>query len=336
MRKGLVFLSLFLIVITLSFASCGNDTSSPETDGSTTQSQAPETYTIAYEKNGGTEDGILASTFTKNDLPLSLNSLSDKDGQVFAGWYKESDFSGEPVLSITDAKSITLYAKYETCTPGILFKEANGGWSVSDYTGTASNVTIPSMYKGKPVTQIGLLSFSQCENLTGVTIPNSVTKIDSRAFFCCKNLANISFPESVITIGESAFLGCSKLTSIVLPENLTSLGNGAFSECYNIESVDLGNKINSIGEATFKGCSKLARIEIPSSVTYISCYAFTNCSSLTTIFIPCSVTGMNESVFGGCTSLTISCEAASKPNGWAEFWNDAHCPVKWNQQLSEQ
>ncbi|HPT88955.1 MAG TPA: InlB B-repeat-containing protein, partial [Bacilli bacterium] len=67
-------------------------------------------YTITYELDGGTLTNEVTS-FTKKDLPVTLPTPT-RDGYVFLGWYLDSEFSGEPVTKITEAKNITVYAKW--------------------------------------------------------------------------------------------------------------------------------------------------------------------------------------------------------------------------------
>ena len=72
------------------------------------------------------------------------------------------------------------------------------------------------------------------ESLTGeVVIPSSVqyneesytvTAIGDAAFMECENVTSITIPNSVTIIGGMAFEGCPNLTSIVIPNSVTSLG----------------------------------------------------------------------------------------------------------------
>ena len=96
--------------------------------------------------------------------------------------------------------------------------------------GTAADVTIPSCYKGKPVTAINNAAFPNSA-VTSVTIPDSITSIPDAAFVNCSNLTNISIPNSVTYIGFSAFDGCASLKSITLPSSLRTIGNSAFAGC---------------------------------------------------------------------------------------------------------
>src|SRR5213080_418550 len=62
------------------------------------------------------------------------------------------------------------------------FATNNGALTITGYTGSGGNITIPSATNGMPVTSIGSSAFLLSTNLTGITIPNSVTNIDFQAF----------------------------------------------------------------------------------------------------------------------------------------------------------
>ena len=90
-------------------------------------------------------------------------------------------------------------------------------YSVMQYIGSGGNVVIPASHNGKPVTSISDHAFSGRNNLTGVTIPNSVTSIGWGAFSGCISLTAITIPNSVTSIGDSAFSICDSLASITTP-----------------------------------------------------------------------------------------------------------------------
>ena len=81
------------------------------------------------------------------------------------------------------------------------------------YNGTAADVTIPSRYKGKPVTAIDHAAFHDSA-VTSVTIPDSVTSIPDAAFYNCGNLETIHIPVSVTFIGSYAFDDCPNLMTV--------------------------------------------------------------------------------------------------------------------------
>lgn len=134
------------------------------------------------------------------------------------------------------------------------------------YKGTAADVTIPSRYKGKPVTMIDHAAFHDSA-VTSVTIPDSVTSIPDYAFAYCSNLTNISIPNSVTFIGFSAFNSCTSLKSITLPSSLSTIQSYAFYNCGNLETIHIPVSVTSIGNYAFDVCPSLMTVTYPGSKT---------------------------------------------------------------------
>lgn len=119
------------------------------------------------------------------------------------------------------------------------------------------SITIPSVYKGLPVTHIGERAFSSSKNLSWVQIPNSIVSIGDMAFYWCTKLYTVSMGNSVTTIGDMAFCYCTSLSNLNIPESVTQIGKSAFSNCNNLQgftycgfeeqweqiSIDSGNDI---------------------------------------------------------------------------------------------
>lgn len=122
------------------------------------------------------------------------------------------------------------------------------------YKGTAADVTIPSRYKGKPVTVIDPVAFYNNSAVTSVTIPDSVTVIPDYAFGFCSQLTNISIPNSVTFIGFSAFNSCTSLKSITLPSSLSTIQSYAFYNCGNLKTIRIPVSVTSIGNLAFARC----------------------------------------------------------------------------------
>lgn len=228
------------------------------------------------------------TTITSVTIPASVTEIGSN---AFAGCTNltsvnyEGDWSnltiqgGNP--AVQDAANAPLF-DFEFIPPD------NTAVIVTRYNGTAADVTIPSCYKGKPVTMIDHAAFFNSV-VTSVTIPDSVTSIDDNAFGFCSQLTNISIPNSVTYIGFSAFAHCTSLKSITLPSSLSS-----------------------ISEALFSGCSQLTTIHIPDSVLSIQSNAFYHCRNLETIRIPVSVTLIETDAFAGCPSLMTVTYPGSK------------------------
>lgn len=166
------------------------------------------------------------------------------------------------------------------------------------YKGTAADVTIPSRYKGKPVTMIDHAAFHNSA-VTSVTIPDSVTSIHDSAFAYCSSLTNISIPNSVTYIGSFAFEGCTKLESITLPSSLLTISEFLFYDCSQLTTIHIPDSVSSIRTYAFYNCGKLETIRIPVSVTSIGSYAFDDCPSLMTVTYPGSKTQWDDNITKG-------------------------------------
>ncbi len=138
---------------------------------------------------------------------------------------------------------------------------------VISYKGTAADVTIPSRYKGKPVTVIDPVAFYNNSAVTSVTIPDSVTAIPDYAFGYCSQLTNISIPNSVTFIGFSAFNSCTSLKSITLPSSLSTIQSYAFYNCENLKTIRIPVSVTSIGNCAFDVCPSLMTVTYPGSKT---------------------------------------------------------------------
>jgi len=179
----------------------------------------------------------------------------------------------------------------------------NTEYSVSRGASVDTEVVIPSVYNGLPVTQIASQGFQNYSSMTSIIIPNSVKSIGNSAFYGCTGITSVTIGNNVTSIGSDAFLGCTGLTSITVPDSVTSIGSGAFYNCTGLKSINIPNSVTSINRTTFLGCSSLTSITIPNSVTSIGISAFYNCTGLTSITIPSSVTSIGDMAFYGCTGI---------------------------------
>ncbi len=174
---------------------------------------------------------------------------------------------------------------------------------VTGYYGSNPEVVIPSKINGKSVTSIGDNAFNESQNLTSITIPDSVTSIGECAFRCVYlKSQSITVPDSVTSIGDYAFYGC-RLKNITLGNSVTNMGDAVFADSRQLESINIPNSLTSISNGAFQRCGSLSSINIPDSITSIGGGAFAGCGALTNIDIPAGVTNIGGNVFADCTSL---------------------------------
>ena len=101
-----------------------------------------------------------------------------------------------------------------------------------------------------------------CNELTHVTIPNSVIEIGHGAF-ADNNLTSINIPDSITSISDTLF-ATNKLASITIPENIVSIENSAFAD-NKLTEVTIPKNVTSIGKAAFVN-NNLTRITIGENV----------------------------------------------------------------------
>ena len=191
--------------------------------------------------------------------------------------------------------------------------------TITEYTGSQSNLIIPYSIDGYIVTSIGRRTFIGCTSLKSINIPDSVTNIDDSAFYGCTSLTSINIPDGVTSIGDWAFEGCTSLTSINIPDGVTCIGGWAFKGCSSLTSINIPDSVTNIGDSAFYGCTSLTSITIPDGITSIGDSTFRSCTSLTSINIPDSVKSIGNFTFSGCTNLT----SINIPDGVTSIGGDA-------------
>ena len=165
-----------------------------------------------------------------------------------------------PDNSVTEDGRILL-PKYECNLSGdMVYQASDDAATLVRYFGSDSKVDIPAELGGKPVTEIGMLAFTNCSGLTKATIPEGVTSIGTGAFQWCGSLTEVNIPKSVEIIGDGAFQWCGSLTEVTIPEGVTSIKDSAFRNCSSLTEVTIPKSVTSIGERAFYQCEALTTV----------------------------------------------------------------------------
>ena len=255
--------------------------------------------------------------------------------------WKNGSFYWKPIRDFISLDGLYYNTNISDLTVSITYDQSLG----EEYNSYSGNVVIPEEITFGPVkfrvTSIGENAFRDCDNLTSVTIPNTVKDLGSRTFYN-SSLCSVTIPGSVETIGDEAFF-FSALESVTISEGVKTIGSEAFADCPSLTSIHIPSTVTSIGDRAFHsnevslaaltsisvapnnpvydsrdycnaiietatnklifGCKKTV---IPETVESIGSSAFFM-NSLGSFEIPANVKSIESSSFGGdgLTSLTI-------------------------------
>lgn len=175
---------------------------------------------------------------------------------------------------------------YEVTGSNIAGEKPDEVWEMVD-------VVIPSEYRGKPVTRIGLDVFKNSQILASVTIPDTVEVIVADAFGNCTALTSIHIPKNVKRFGGWCFQGCTSLSEITVdPDNqyFTAVDNVVYTK-------DLKEMV------FYASGKKQTSFDVPAGVTSINRYSFMHCTYLENISVPETVTDISYESIMFCRAL---------------------------------
>jgi hypothetical protein len=201
-------------------------------------------------------DDALYKSFTLEEGEyITPEPAPEKEGYTFSGWSEIPERM--PKHDVTVTGSFTLTSE-QLALDGIQYtlwvKEKTAeivGFDVTD--GFTGQVSIPSTVTKDgtsfDVTRIGDSAFSKCENLTSVTLPESILFIGESAFSGCM-LENIFVKNTATHLNERSFSPASyNHTMLYIPKDSWSYAvyHGDFWRFINIRetvtsSVDLSSK----------------------------------------------------------------------------------------------
>lgn len=202
---------------------------------------------------------------------------------------------------------------------GFVYTDNGTEITITGYTGSATELTIPSTIVGKPVTIIAPNAFNDLNVLESVIISTSVDEIANHAFYSCSNLNSVTFEsegnDGVSTIQSMAFAS-SRLNEVSLPKTLKSMATDTFRGCSELTHihVDTFNPVySSVDGVVYSNNGKTlycfpwgraGSYTIPTGVTKIGSSAFAWVLSITAVSIPSSVTTIESDAFYYCRNLS--------------------------------
>ncbi len=257
-----------------------------------------------------------------------LTSVTIPDSVIFISNTAFADTFVDSVLaSVKVSENNPVYASED----GVLFSKDKTELLFYPPNSERTEYRIPDS-----VQSVQTSAFQNCQNLTSVTIPDTITKVSGDIFWTTRYPVYVAYTIA-ITGGTSygiavhAFVNCLNLKEIHVSENNTGLSseNGVLFNKDKTElisypcgkegdSYTIPDSVTNIQAGSFSSCL-LKEITIPESVTRIGVHAF-QCSNLTSVTIPKSVTKVGGLTFVSCPDLKAvtfenpDCEIESTQN----------------------
>lgn len=161
------------------------------------------------------------------------------------------------------------------------------------------SVEIPDSVK-----KIGYKAFTECDDITSVTLTPFIEEIKGSAFSYSDSLEYVYIPNMPALETDddyAAWFHDSGLKKVELADGITKLPAQLFSTCDELTELIWSDDLEIIGKKTFSGCGFTEMI-IPESVKEISEYAFSNCI-FTELTLPEGLKIIGRSAFSECDNL---------------------------------
>ncbi|MBE6755627.1 MAG: hypothetical protein E7555_04125 [Ruminococcaceae bacterium] len=220
------------------------------------------------------------------------------------------------VLSIVPLGMFTANA----ATEGVLmYSTKNGEATIIGCDAKATgDIIIPDTLGSCVVTAIGLYSFAECADITGVYVPAGVKEIGHYAFADCTSLKTVGIGKGVEKLGNNVFSNCTALEKITVNKDNAVFTSDENDVLYNKEKTELlvfpaantaaaytvAEDVKTIADGTFAGSANVKTIVISDSVTNIGANAFLGSRSLESVSIGKGVTVIGNDAFEGCDKLS--------------------------------
>lgn len=212
-------------------------------------------------------------------------------------------------------------------TDGVLmYSTKNGEATIIGCDANATgDIIIPDTLGECVVTAIGLYSFAECEEITGVYVPVGVKTIGHYAFADCTSLKTVSIGKNVESLGNNVFSNCTSLEKIVVHKDNETYASDENDVLYNKAKTELlvfpaantaasytvAEGVKTIADSTFAGSKNVKTIILTDAVTTIGANAFLGSRSLESVVIGKGVSTIGNDAFEGCeklASISVSAE----------------------------
>lgn len=270
------------------------------------------------------------------------------------------------MLIITVALVLSCAACSSPTNKGLHYKSVDGGYMVSAYDGTESDLVIPDTYNNKPVVSIKDFFIETPDNLRTITIGKNIEEIGIWAFYNCTSLnsfkvadGNKNFTEidGVLFDNlketlmfypgahavEEKYLENQKTIDefegvpYEIPDGTKTIGANAFFHNVFVNSIVFPDTVTVIEKNAFLGCEKLASVKMSANLRTLESHALFKCIKLKEITLPATLEDVGDYAMFNCDEMEqvymqVKDEASLKStgDGWLPKPGNKKVPIEWN------
>ena len=340
--------------ITLDLTGFDPSTVSVNVPGATT-SITDNVVSIVFPNNTGLpktyKDTVSATSYEGYTASFSLtyNQLCTSaalDGALMIKYKVTSTTEPTQVVTISSIANFASYAiyngkAYNINSQNIKFPRTGELWvyyvlkdptmcpgAFNGYTPAPTTLTPVTVLEARlpdTITGTGNYCFYGQQELSSVTLGNSVQRLGRYSFTHCPSLQRINIPLSytghtymdTVSGSMQVFGGNTKNLNVYYAGNITDWNEIVFKG-YASNPLFQGGKlyVNSTG---FSG-TLINNLVIPSAITSVNDFAFDGCGSITSITIHTGVTRLGYACFRGCENLTGVTDNRTTPQTLANNW----------------
>lgn len=193
----------------------------------------------------GQNEGVYFTSPTTEGVEVSYHILNVESD--FRYVYIEGDGAGYiPPAAISTSIEGSLTIPEVVIYNGYNYGVTDIGYNAFSHCGRLTSVSLPDA-----VTHVSDYAFYCCYNLKSIRFPKKTSYkyfslsgdetffLGEASFSECNSLTEIALPEGLKSIGRYAFDGCTSLQTISLPSSLNRIENGVFKGCSAVTSLSV-------------------------------------------------------------------------------------------------
>ena len=134
------------------------------------------------------------------------------------------------------------------------------------YIDGTGSINIPSSIDGYPVRSLGEGLFAEREDLTGVTLPETLEVIGPYVFTDNEALQSPVLPDSLIIIDDYNFYNCVSIESLRIPPSVAYIGSSALSYMDGLRELTFTGNVPALGAWALTSLPEECVIRVPSDL----------------------------------------------------------------------